>query len=129
MYYDAPLPPPMHTHTLVHAVADNELSKAIINHEVVSNSLAYREFLATHIEPTTRRSTDGCFESLGAANQSTELCGAGVQMNTITRDRIVRKLRELKYNSLAVALETGTLKKLDLTPVIIELRNLHASLL
>ena len=130
-----------HIYTVV-----NDLSKAIVsNHEVASS--VYQEFLSAHIEPAAtfeqltqalslnadflkqndaRSSTDGCLQS-PATKSASELGGVDVK-NAITRDMMIHKLRELKYDSLAVALETGTLKKLDPTPVIMELRNLHASL-
>ena len=126
----------------------NDLSKAIVNNHEVASSV-YQEFLSAHIEPAAtfeqlaqalslnadslkhkkdaRSSTDGCLQS-SVTKSASELGWVGVKKNAITRDMMVHKLRELKYDSLAVALETGTLKKLDPTPVIMELRNLHASL-
>ena len=126
---------------------ENDLGKATTIHEVECISLlTYQDFLGTCIEPAAtlslnhyadpltkkedaRRSADGCSESFAAMTRSKmKLGGIGAKKNVLTRDLMVRKLRELKYDSLAVALETGTMKKLDPTPVITELRNLHASL-
>ena len=136
----------VHTHTLppsnmhTHAVVNNDLGKAITDHESECNfsSTYYHEFLATHMEAQAtfeqftqalNLNTDQLTESLASGMKSdAELSGEGMMKNVITRDMMVRTLRELKYNSLAVAMETGTLKKLDPTPVIVELRNLHASL-
>ena len=46
----------------------------------------------------------------------------------VTRKIMISKLRELEYNSLAVALESGTINKLDPTSFMLELRNLRATL-
>ena len=45
----------------------------------------------------------------------------------LTREGMVHRLKELEYNSLAAALETGTMEKLDIYPLIQELRTLHAT--
>ena len=128
-------------------MVENDLGKVTTNHAVECiSSFTYQDFLTACIEPAaalslnlyavpltkkedTKRSTDDCSESFAVMTKSEmKLRGTGTKKNILTRDLMVRKPRELKYDSLAVALETGTLKKLDPTPVIAELRNLHASL-
>ena len=130
-------------------MVENDLGKVTTNHAIECiSSFTYQDFLTACIEPAatlslnlyavpltkkkdTKRSIDDCSESFAVMTKSEmKLRGTGTvtKKNVLTRDLMVHKLRELKYDSLAVALETGTLKKLDPTPVIAELRNLHASL-
>ena len=101
----------------------------------------FKRLMASHLHLQTSQSQRNQSDSLTAKSESRlealvsltrgESSGPNVGRKTtaITREEMIRKLRELEYNNLAAALEAGNVKKLDPAPFILELRNLHSTLL
>ena len=134
--------------TCTHSVLEKSATEATDSNG--GSSLTYHELssIATHLdEPTFKRfmashlQTRNQSGSLTARSESRlealvsltrgDSSGPNVGRKTtaITREEMIRKLRESEYNNLAAALEAGNVKKLDPAPFILELRSLHSTLL